>query len=201
VLEEVAALTAAHGIKTSSYGTYFRLGVTPFEELEHYVSAARRLGTDHLRLWCGTKSGADMSALECERLTDECRRAAALAERCGVTLSMECHKSTLTERPEDALRLMEEVGSRRFLMYWQPFQWQEEAEQIAYARALAPYVTHLHVFHWRGTGRYPLADAVPAWRSYLEAIGGVRTLLLEFMPDDAITTLPTEADALRRIAE
>jgi sugar phosphate isomerase/epimerase len=196
----VAALTAAHGIVTSSYGTYFRLGVTPFEELEHYVSAARRLGTDHLRLWCGTKSGADMSASERGRLTDECRRAAALAERCGVTLSMECHKSTLTERPEDALALMEAVASPHFRMYWQPFQWQGEAEHLAYARALAPYVTHLHVFHWRGTGRYPLADAVPAWRSYLAALGGERTLLLEFMPDDALATLPAEAEALRAIA-
>ena len=125
----------------------------------------------------------------------------SLAEREGVTLSMECHKNTFTEHPGDALALMEAVGSPRFRMYWQPFQWQEEAEHLAYARALAPYVTHLHVFHWRGTGRYPLAEAVPAWRSYLDAVGGERTLLLEFMPDDALATLPTEAEALRRIAE
>ena len=142
-----------------------------------------------------------MSAAERATLLDECRYAATLAEREGVILSMECHKSTMTERPEDALALMEAVDSPHFRMYWQPFQWQGEAEHLAYARALAPYVTHLHVFHWRGTGRYPLADAVPAWRSYLKTLGGERTLLLEFMPDDALATLPAEADALRRIAE
>ena len=200
-LEALAALTAHYGITTSSYGTYFRLGETPLEELSCYISAARRLGTDHLRLWCGTKSGVDMDTAERAALLDECLRATELAERSGVTLSMECHKGTLTEHPEDALGLMEAVGSPRFRMYWQPFQWQSEEEQIAYACALAPYVTHLHVFHWRGTGRYPLGDAVPAWRAYLGAVGGERTLLLEFMPDDAIATLPTEAEALRRIAE
>ena len=200
-LSAVAALTERYGVTTSSYGTYFRFGETPLGELASYIAAAHCLGTDMLRLWCGKKSGADMDAAERAALFDECRRAADLAEREGVTLSMECHKNTFTEHPGDALALMEAVGSPRFRMYWQPFQWQEEAEHLAYARALAPYVTHLHVFHWRGTGRYPLAEAVPAWRSYLDAVGGERTLLLEFMPDDALATLPTEAEALRRIVE
>ena len=59
-LLSIAALQAQYGITCSSYGTYFRLGVTPIEELEAYIAAAVLLGTDVLRLWCGAKSGADM---------------------------------------------------------------------------------------------------------------------------------------------
>ena len=56
-LREIADLQAAYGITCSSYGTYFRLGKTPLSELCAYIAAAKILGTDTLRLWCGTKSG------------------------------------------------------------------------------------------------------------------------------------------------
>ena len=63
-LREIAALQKEYGIVCSSYGTYFRLGETPIEELETYIQAAKILGTDLLRLWCGVKSGKDMTKEE-----------------------------------------------------------------------------------------------------------------------------------------
>ena len=56
-LREIASLQNEYGIFCSSYGTYFRLGETPIDELEDYVRAAKLLGTNILRLWCGRKSG------------------------------------------------------------------------------------------------------------------------------------------------
>jgi len=57
-LAELVRLQNAYDITCSSYGTYFRLGETPPEELPAYIAAAKILGTDILRLWCGRKSGA-----------------------------------------------------------------------------------------------------------------------------------------------
>ena len=65
-LKEIAALQKEYGIVCSSYGTYFRLGETRIEELETYIQAAKILGTDLLRLWCGVKSGKDMTKEERE---------------------------------------------------------------------------------------------------------------------------------------
>lgn len=198
-LNELARLMREFGVECCSYGTYFRLGQTSIDELEHYILAAKRLGTNILRVWCGTKSGTDMTQDETSALLADCRAAAEMAARHGVVLCTECHRGTFTERAEDALYLMQAVNSPYFRTYWQPFQWQTAEQNLAYLRDLAPYVTHLHVFQWKGTARYSLSEGVSEWQGYLALLDEPHTLLLEFMPDDKLDTLCAEASALRSI--
>ena len=198
-LYELVELQKEYGVVCSSYGTYFRFCETPIEELKHYISAAKILGTDILRLWCGTKSGEALSDQERKTLIAQCKEAARMAEKAGVTLCMECHKGTFTERLEDTIELMRETNSEHFRMYWQPFQWQSEEENLRSAEAIAPYARHIHVFQWKEKLRFSLNEGVEEWRGYLDKFTTPRTLLLEFMPDDSIATLPAEADALRKI--
>lgn len=186
-------------LSCSSYGTYFRLGQTPIEELQAYIDAAKLLQTDVLRLWCGTKSGEDYTSGETEALLEQCRQAAAIAEQNGVTLCMECHKHTVTQRCEDAINLIEAINSPHFRTYWQPFQWQSVEENLNYARRIAPFTHHLHVFQWKGEQRFSLADGMDEWRAYLSCFSLPRTLLLEFMPDDDLSSLPYEAMQLKQI--
>lgn len=198
-LREIAALQKEYGIACSSYGTYFRLGETPIEELESYIQAAKILGTDILRLWGGRKSGADMSAAEREEFLSVCRRVAETAEAEQVTFCMECHKKTFTEIPEDAIWLIDKVNSPHFRMYWQPFQWQTAEENCKNASKLSPYTEHIHVFNWKDSEKFSLADAVGEWQEYIKAFSTPRTLLLEFMPNGTIEELAHEAEALRTI--
>ena len=198
-LEEIVALQKEYGITCSSYGTYFRLGQTPLSELPEYIAAAKLLGTDILRLWCGTKCGAEYSDEEREAFFEECRRAAAIAEQENVILCMECHVKTFTQRLEDTLALMQAVDNQHFRMYWQPFQWQTPEENLMYAETLAPLSYHIHVFQWRDRERFSLHEGIAEWQGYLAKFSTPRTLLLEFMPDNLITTLPREAEALRAI--
>ena len=199
--EEIAALQKAYGISCCSYGTYFKLGTTPMEDLLSYLDAAKTLGTTVVRLWCGSKNSEDYREEEKEQLFSLCRQAAAKAEKSGVTLCMECHNNTYTNRKEAALELMEAVNSPAFRMYWQPNQYRSEEENVAYAKLLAPYTAHIHVFNWQGKGKYPLVEATDIWRTYLSCFEGDRTLLLEFMPDGKLETLETEAAALREIVK
>ena len=198
-LDALAALMREFGIACCSYGTYFRLGATPISELEPYILAAKRLGTDTLRVWCGTRSGEDTRKDERHTLLADCRAAANLAQAHGVILCTECHLGTFTERPEDALWLMEEIASPHFRTYWQPFQTRTVEQNLTYLRMLAPYVTHLHVFQWKGGDKFPLAAGIAEWQAYLALLESPHTLLLEFMPDNSLGTLPREADALRQI--
>lgn len=133
-LMEIADLQQAYGITCSSYGTYFRLGETPIKELEQYIQAAKLLDTTILRLWCGRKSGNDMTNEERGELLSVCRQAAKIAEANRVTLCLECHKKTFTENPNDAVWLMQAVNSPYFRMYWQPFQWQTDDENLENAK-------------------------------------------------------------------
>lgn len=198
--EKIARLQADHGVVCCSYGTYFRLGVTPVEELPGYIEAAKILGAPILRLWCGSKNSEEYTEREREALFCQCREAAAMAEKAGVVLCMECHGGTFTNRKEAALELMKAVNSSAFRMYWQPNQFRTAEENLAYASLLAPYTAHLHVFHWREKEKLPLSGAVDVWKSYLGCFRGDRHLLLEFMPDDRLESLPAEVAALKEIA-
>ena len=200
-LLELVALQKEFGIECSSYGTYFYIGETPVEELREYIAAAKTLGTGILRLWCGKKSGAEMTKAEREDFLAECRRTASIAEEEGVILCMECHRKSFTEHLDDALWLMHEVNSEHFRMYWQPFQWQGAEENLVYAEAIAPFTHHIHVFQWKNEQKFSLNEGIEEWQGYLRKFAGPRTLLLEFMPDGLISTLSAEAEALRRIID
>lgn len=203
-LRKIAAMQEAAGISCCSYGTYFKLGKDRPGTLLSYIRGAKCLGTDILRLWCGTKGSAQYTPEEMEALYRDCREAAKLAEENGVTLCMECHNNTVTDRKESALALMKAVDSKAFRMYWQPNQKYSAEENLACASLLAPFVYHIHVFNWNDDGvlhRYPLAEGVDVWKRYMEKLPGEHALLLEFMPDDRLESLPAEAEALKMIGE
>lgn len=199
-LREIAAMQDSHEITCSSYGTYFKLGIDPTEQLYDYIRAAKILGTDILRLWCYDKRAENCTPQEQAQLIEACRAAAAIAEAEGVTLCMECHMNSFTETKEGALELMQQVNSPAFRMYWQPNQHRTTEENLQYLQLLKDYTLHVHVFNWAGRERFPLADAIGIWKQYLSLLGPDHTLLLEFMPDDDVQSLPAEAAALFQIA-
>ena len=189
-----------HGIQCCSYGTYFRLGETPLEELEGYIDAAKILGTNILRLWCGDKDSEKYTITEKENLFSVCKKAAEIAEKNGVIICLECHNNTYTQYLSGAIELIEYVNSPSFRMYWQPNQFREFDENIDYAKTISSYVEHIHVFKWRGQKKFSLNDGIDEWKKFLKCFSGEHSLLLEFMPDDNIESLKTESDALREIA-
>ncbi|MBE6591399.1 MAG: sugar phosphate isomerase/epimerase [Ruminococcaceae bacterium] len=197
-IKEIITLQEGYGIRSSSYGTYFRLGVNNIAELPRYIESALLLGTDTLRLWCGDKSGEEMTSSEKEALFLECHRAREVAEEYKVKLCLERHKKTLTEDLDSTLELMNKLCSRRFLTYWQPFQWQCFEKNLQSAKRLSPYTENIHVFNWNGEDKLPLRDAEGEWRDYLQCFSPCK-LLLEFMPKGGISELVDEAAALRVI--
>lgn len=198
-LHEIAELQAEFGIVCSSYGSYFRLGESDICELGSYITAAKTLGTNILRLWCGNRSSDKYTPTEREALFAECRAAAKIAEDAGVKLCMECHRNSFTETSDGMLELMHAVNSPAFLMYWQPNQFRTIDENIAYAKAAAPFTVNIHVFNWHGDDRLPLSGAVDCWQKYLKCFDGRQDLLLEFMPHGTVDELADEAVTLDKI--
>ena len=78
-VERIAELQRQAGIRCCSYGTYFRLGKDAPETIKPYIQAAKCLGTDILRLWCGTKGFEQYSTEELEALYRDCRVVAKIA--------------------------------------------------------------------------------------------------------------------------
>ena len=199
--KEIAELQKQYGKKSCSNGTYFKIGVTPINELGKYIVAAKTLGTNVLRLWCGDKNSEDYTENEKRKLFAACKAAAEIAKAEDITLCMECHNNTYTNRKESALELMETVSSQNFRMYWQPNQFRSEEENILYANLLSEYTVNIHVFNWNKKEKYPLRFAKDTWKNYLSCFDKSKNLLLEFMPDGRIETLKTEAEALKEIVK
>lgn len=197
--KEIALLQNQYGMKCCSYGTYFKIGVTSIEELNKYIVAAKTLGTDVLRVWCGDKDSQHYTENEKKELFTACRAAAEIAEANGVTLCMECHNKTYTNAKESALELMKAIDSKHFRMYWQPNQFRSEEENTLYAKLLSPYIVNIHVFNWNKKEKYPLRLAKDIWKTYLSCFDKSKNLLLEFMPDGRMESLKTEAEALKEI--
>ena len=198
-LEQIAELQKEYGIKCSSYGTYFKVGTTPIEELESYIKAAKILGTNVLRIWCGDKDSENYSESEKQKLFEECKKLSEIAEQNVVVLCLECHGWTYTNRLSSALEVMEVVNSDSFKMYWQPNQFRSYEENLEYAENIAKYTVNIHVFNWDGEDKFPLIEAVDVWREYLKKFSGNENLLLEFMPDGKPESLMTEYGALKEI--
>lgn len=200
-LREIAALTKNAGLYCCSYGTYLHIGEFAAEELRLHIAAAGILGTNILRLWAGTKNSEEYSPEETEALFGECRTLARIAEEENVILCMECHEHTFTNRLEGALALMKAVHSEAFRMYWQPNRYRSVEENLTYAKAIAPFTCHIHVFNWNADGCYPLAEAEKDWKAYLSAFTGTHCALLEFMPDKAEGTFGRESRVLLKWTE
>lgn len=198
-LKNIAELSERYGVGCSSYGTYFNVGENDISELDSYIDAAHILGTDTLRIWCRKKGSADYSPEEKAELYESCKRIADAAEKRNVTLCCECHVWNYTDEADAALELMRTVGSERFRMYWQPNQFRSFEDNLRYAEVIAGYVKNVHVFNWHGSEKFPLGEGKEIWKKYLGKLGGDRTLLLEFMPDDKLSSLLAEAESLGEI--
>lgn len=200
LLTELADGCKQSGIRCCSYGTYYRIGENTVEDIFPYIRAAKILGTNVLRLWCGNKGSKQYSPAEQEALFAQCQRLAEIAQKEHVYFCMECHNGTFTDYLDSALTLMRAVNNPHFAMYWQPNQLRTFEDNLRYAKEIAPYVHIIHAFCWDRDSRYPLANGMDHWREYLKVLPQV-PVLLEFMPDDQLSTLPQEAKTLHHLLE
>lgn len=202
----VAERTQAAGLRVSSYGSYFRIGVTPVEQFADLLATASALGAPLVRVWAYDRYLGEYSGKLWDSLVESARLIADMAAKAGIKVCLECHNHTLTEDYHGALRFLQSVGHPALRMYWQPNEHRTQTYNLEAARALADYTECIHVFHWDAQGHYPLSDGMSEWEAYLsvfrEELPEKRLpLLLEFMPDNSVESLPTEAVTLKRLIE
>ena len=202
---EVREKMQESGLQTAAYGSYYSLGESenPEQDFLPYLHTAQWLNAPVIRIWGGKKGSSALSAAELERLAAEAQLLTRMAGDCGVLLSLECHPNTLTDDANASLQFLQAVGNPYLTMYWQPNQNRTPEYNLRAASLLAPVTTNLHVFSWEMQNgqllRFPLAYHTERWQSYLQIFRSDKkshALLLEFMHDDRLETLPETAAAL-----
>lgn len=199
----IGRLTKEAGLSVAAYGSYFRLGTGG--DFAPVLAAAKALGAPVIRIWAGTADSADTPPETRAALVAEAQLVAAMAEKAGITVTLECHGGTLTDNWASALDFVRSVDHPCLKMYWQPNQFRDIDYNRQAARQLAGDTVNLHVFHWDNKGCYPLAEGEAHWHDYLAIFrerwagdGRDHALLLEFMHDGRLESLAETAATLNR---
>ncbi len=194
--EKMAALSEKNGLCPLSYGSYYKLGTG--SRFEPVLLTASALGAGIIRIWGGERPSAELSRAERLQLAKEASVCAAMALKQGITVALECHAGTVTDSYESAVDFLKTVGAENFKTYWQP----DHRRDIEYNKdaivALGPYICAVHVFNWDNGRRFPLSAGSKSWRQYLSLLPKA-PLLLEFMPNDSLDELSSEAAALDKL--
>lgn len=202
-----AAKCAQSGLRCFSYGSYYRAGQgKPHGEI---IETALALGAPNIRIWAGVRGSVETPPDERASTVDDIRAFSAEAAESGLTVTFEFHGGTLTDEPQSALRLLDELGNPpNVFLYWQPNQFRTLDYNLDSLRMIAPRLLNVHVFNWTGSKKYPLRSDVGAWRQYIgiirDADGMERVdhgLFLEFSPDDTEEAFVADAEYLMTLLQ
>jgi sugar phosphate isomerase/epimerase len=199
----IAAQTRDAGLKNPSYGSYYRLGVSPKEDGDRVLDSAVALGASIVRVWAGNIGSADATDAFRIAVTKDAQEMTERAASQGLRIACEWHGGTLTDTLESAQRLLTAVDHPVFGTYWQPRNGQPVESRLSDLRIIAPRLMGVHVFHWGANGeRQPLEDGKALWQPCLREIArvGLPPLFahLEFVPNDDSRQFRDDAATLRQ---
>lgn len=203
--KNVRKLMDENNLETSSYGSYYRVGIENDFVFEDIVEVAKILGAKDIRVWAGRLGSADVNQTYFDNVVADSRRIADLAAKYNIRISYEYHSRTLTDTPESALRLLEAVNHDNVKLYWQPTVDETVENRILEIKKVKDYITNVHVFSWIGIDREALSNQSSAWKQYISTIEKLnnnnRYYILEFVKDDSIENFKADAKALRAFFE
>ena len=190
--------TRASGLEVASYGTYWRATEGDATAL---LDAAEALSCRRLRIWAGTSGSAQTGRDERRRVVAAVRRLADAASIRGQELAFEHHDGTLADTVDSTLQLLEEVDRPNVGTYWQPRVGEKTGTALKGLDALLPHLRGIHVFSWwPDHERMSLSGRADLWTGVIDTLtlaGQDLDLMLEFLPDDDESRLPSEAAQLR----
>lgn len=204
---EVAEIMDAAGLVTSSYGSYYRVGIENEYSFEEILETAVILKAKDIRVWAGRKGSADADQAYFDAVVKDSKRIARLAQQQGVRVSYEYHGKTLTDTVESTIKLLEAVDEENMRLYWQPAVGLSKEKRLENIKTIGQYITNVHVFQWQQINRLPLEEGINEWVEYIKMINkhtknSEETFyLLEFVKEDSLKQFHADAEALKEITQ
>ncbi len=204
----VCQQTHRAGLHVAAYGSYYRVGHAESGPFEAVLASAVALGAPVIRVWAGKQGAATADEAYWNTVVQDSLRIADLAASEGIRVAYEFHRNTLTDSYTAAQHLLVRAAHPNLFSYWQPPWHTTVAENLAGIAALAPWLHHVHVFHWRWQDgeRLPLAVGEADWLAYLSQIqtidsknaGDKRFAMLEFVAGDTPAQFLHDAQRLQQ---
>jgi len=204
--EKVGTMTRDAGLSVAAYGSYYRLATDNGLDFASLVETAAELGAPVIRVWAGTLGSAQCSAPQKAAVAADALFCADLAAARNIRIAYEFHGGTLTDTAESAMELLEATNHPFIKTLWQPPHGLPLDDSLSSLKLLMPRLEHVHVFHWWGepATRFPLADGWERWSAYVAELRRNQKncpLALEFVKDDALASLKSDAQTLRSLCK
>jgi hypothetical protein len=200
--DEAREATAAAGLEILSMGSYYRAG--SFGDFATLAELAVRLGAPRIRVWAGNLGSADAGVDVWNGVVQDTQRIAKVAAERAVEIAFEYHSGTLTDTPDTAVQLLEQVERGNVQTYWQPAVGLSDQAALASLHRVLPFVSGVHCFSWwPEQERLPLSGRKQLWQSVADILreeGRPVDMLLEFVEGDLPANVSRDADFLNYIA-
>ena len=210
--KQALRLATQAGLEICCYGSYYRPGaaqkidgwtVTWASELQ----IAQRLQTSMIRIWLGDRDYEATPAGDRARILAELAQAAEGAQAAGITIVLERHTNTLTNRWRGTAELLQEIGLGNVRLTYQvraPQSLEEAHRELSRDHVtLLPLSAHAHLHNYRltqeGMQRCHLDAGLIDYRDFsrqARACGFNGFGMVEFLPE--LMDSPDPAVALRR---
>ncbi|MGI6438097.1 MAG: sugar phosphate isomerase/epimerase family protein [Sphaerochaeta sp.] len=187
----------AAGIEIVGYGSYFFLGEGM--DILPSLKAARAIGAPIVRIWGGKIASYQLNRVKLDEMITETQGICDLAREFDLTLAMEWHKNSITDRNESAISFLESVNHPSLKTLWQPTQALTFEERVQGLRQIQTDLAYLHTYYWDERGRCPLSEGEKHWKEYFDVLkeDQIFYALLEFVKENSINQLEEDARTLR----
>lgn len=138
-----------------------------------------------IRVWAGGQEYEDCTQAHWETVVEDLRMIADQAQQVGLTVTVERHYGTLTNRQEGALQLLIDVNHPNCGLNWQTYCetgpgsnnniHRTESEVVSDIRKLAPVTNSVHVQSWpepEADHRCLIEDSFYNWEKILSVLEG-----------------------------
>ncbi len=221
---KVKALTESSGLKVSSYGSYYRAGLSESEGLSFasVLDTAVALGAPTIRVWAGNRNYTDADENYVLQIISDTMRIADMAAKAGLTVTFEFHGGSLTDNNVNAIKFASMTEHPAVLFSWQSPHGYDVGHCLSGLKGLLPRLSTIHVYHWtlgsyekntvnetirplklpEDFFRHPLSDGADRWREYfkiLNTAGCDHFALLEFVKDDSPEQVIEDAGTLKEL--
>ncbi|RDZ51370.1 sugar phosphate isomerase/epimerase [Haloferax sp. Atlit-4N] len=199
--QAIAAAGSRWEVTIPVYGSYLRVGGEDFDQkMETELDVTEWLGADKIRVWAGNREYAECDEMYWNQVVSDLEQLARAAQQRGLSVTVERHAGTVTDRTEGAKALIEAVDSPVIGLNWQPL-FEHDPDTIATdATRLAPLTNNVHLQAMSAPDeqkRCQLSDAyfnVPNVIEIFDDIGYDGFLEIEFVTQSAPYEVALAAD-------
>lgn len=201
---ETYDITVEAGLQIASYGSYYRVGCSASEQVdfENVLETAVTLNAPLIRVWAGDKPSINVDQSYWESVIEDSRRIGSMAQSVGIKIAFEFHSGSLTDSRQTAIKLLHLINHPNVYSYWQPSAEFSQEERVTSLKELEHWLSHIHVFYWKGFTSYPLSEGRGVWEKYfkiIEKMHGDRFCMLEFVKDSSIEQFLKDATVLKQM--